>query len=281
MEPAIESSTRKGKRKLTRWHSNPQQVELKECLCVSGGWLKKPLHVDTVDVQGVRMTAVQATTPWLPQLLQGFCRAESLGAILKKVSADLQDCVLIDQSGADKDQACRAAAGREDLFSDGEDSDGAGAAASGGPEKPSPMKRKALREPHCVSHRGHELRVAWRRKVFYVEASSSSVASLFAIVQSYKKNEVPQLSPAKKNAENNEDDCKEVKWLFGAKAWCVHYVDEEGKPRTRTKGLVVPHTGFDGRVLDSEEYSRVREEVRKKATDMWNELDRSNRPRLS
>ena len=144
--------------------------------------------------------------------------------------------------------------------------------------------RKIFREPHCVAFRGSELTVAWRRKVLFVEATSKSVAALVSIIKTYTKTDVEKCQPAK--AESSEQDAKtentrEIRWFFGPKSWCIHYEDENGKQRSSSRGLSVPTTTFQGEALPSEEYMRVREDVRIKAMKLWNSLDRSNRERLA
>ena len=156
--PAVETARRRSKHKFQKHNSQPQDVELRDVLCVVGGWARRPVPLVTEELQGCRMTAVSASGHWLPQVLQGFCRTEALGTLLRQLSSDLQRCVAEAESQSKNAQQARAVAGREDLFSEEESSGG-----DQGGEAPSGSKqalRELRREPHCVSFRGSELTVA-------------------------------------------------------------------------------------------------------------------------
>ncbi|CAE7467275.1 unnamed protein product [Symbiodinium sp. CCMP2592] len=281
--PAVETAQRRSKRKLQKHNSQPRDVELRDVLCVVGGWARRPVPLETQEFQGCRMTAVSSSGLWLPQVLQGFCRTEALGSLLRQLSSDLQRCVSEAESQSKNAQQARAVAGREDLFSEGEAESSGGEHGGEVPSGSKQASRKLFREPHCISFRGSELTVAWRRKVLFVEATSKSVAALVSIIKSYTKTDVEKCPPAK--AESSELDAKnentkEIRWLFGPKSWCIHYEDEKGKQRSSSRGLAVPSTNFKGEALQSEEYMRVREDVRIKALRLWNSLDRSDRERF-
>ena len=80
--------------------------------------MKKPIHLDVTDFAGTEMVSVQSTSIWLPQILQGFCRYQSLGSLLKSVSQDLQSQVLRCTGEAAEAQAARAGGLRADLWED-------------------------------------------------------------------------------------------------------------------------------------------------------------------
>ena len=122
--PAVETAKRRSKRKLQKHNSQPHDVELRDVLCVAGGWARRPVPLETQEFQGCRMTAVSATGHWLPQVLQGFCRTEALGTLLRQLNSDLHRCVAEAESQSKHAQQARAVAGREDLFSEGESSGG-------------------------------------------------------------------------------------------------------------------------------------------------------------
>ena len=268
---------RRCKRKLTKHNSNPQDIVVQEYLCISGGWARKPLYLDVTDFQGTSMVGIHSTSAWLPQVLQGFCRYQSLGALLKSASQDLQAEVFKTSADAEKAQLSRASELRAGLWDDDEDEE------AGAPSTPSGKKavadRRRLKEPSIVSLRGHSLTVAWRRQTIYVAATSESLASLVQILRTYTKDEVASKSPEKPKEQNKDSD--EADENQGCvKTWVVRYVDSDGKKRTRTKGLSVPEKSFDGSVLDIDEYKRIRNEVRSKAVNIWNDMDCSDRPRL-
>ena len=244
--------------------------------------MKKPIPLDVADFAGTDMVSVQSTSVWLPQVLQGFCRYQSLGSLLRSVSQDLQAQVLRSTDEAQEAKASRANALRAELWDEDEGSEGN--VVEDRVKIPS-NHRRCLRDPSNVCHRGHSLTVAWRRNVFYVGATSASIAALVEVLRSYTKSEVAEKSPEKpKEKETRVEDADEaegcVVWQFPTKTWVVRYVDAEGKKHMRTKGLHVPDKGFDGATLPVAEYKRIRNEVRTKAIALWNDLDQSERPRL-
>ena len=272
---------RRGKRKLSKLNSHPRDVAVQQHLCISGGWMKKPIHLDVTDFAGTEMVSVQSTSIWLPQILQGFCRYQSLGSLLKSVSQDLQSQVLRCTGEAAEAQAAKAGGLRADLW---EDEASQNDVSEDTPKKPS-AHRKCLREASVVSHRGHTLTCAWRRNTFYVAATSESMAALVEILRSYTKTEVTEKSPQKPNQKQKDPDQIEeaegcVAWNFPGKTWVVRYLDADGKKHSRTKGLSVPDKGFDGATLPIADYKRIRREVQSRVVSLWNELDKSDRPRL-
>ena len=274
---------RSGKRKLAKHNSCPQEVLVKEYLCISGGWARKPLHLDVVEIQGTNMVGIHATSTWLGQILQGFCRYQSLGSLLRAASQDLQAEIPKSCKDSEAAQLSRANELRAGLWDEEEDED-CGDNKQESPQKPG-VDRSCFRVPTAVCLRGHSATVAWRRNTFYVAATSESLQGLVEILRTYTKEEVACKIPEKSKdrdcvANQAEDFQGAVAWQFSTKTWAIRYVDNDGKKGARTKGLTVPDKGFDGSVLNGDEYKKVRSEVRAKAVALWNELDCSDRPRL-
>ena len=86
-----------------------------------------------------------------------------------------------------------------------------------------------------------------------------------------------------KNVEvdlRTDEDKGRVQWVFSHHGWRVKYETEDGQVKTSMKGLIVPRSDFDGRLLTSEEFARMRAKVLSKARQCWNEWDCSDAARF-
>ena len=63
--------------------------------------------------------------------------------------------------------------------------------------------------------------------------------------------------------------------------YCVCYQQADGTRTTKTRGLAVPTVDGHGKALGEPAYAAALVEVRRRALQMWNQLDRSDRPRVA
>ena len=275
---------RASKRKLRKWQSHEESVVVEPRLCISGGFLKAPVCLDAVQIEGVDMVPIRSSSSWLSQLLAGFCRTP-LGDLLKTVQADFRVALDEQGHGAEKQDAENAAGKRAGLFSDDDDDnkkDASSDEAATRPRKKVKKTKQPLNVPREVNLRNRTVTIAWKRGSLHVLAESSCMGQFLDILRSYSKTEVEEKTPQKDKPAEEEGGIKGmVVWLFHSRTWSIVYQDENGKRHQFTKGLKVPERAWDGSVLTAEDYKKARDDVRLRAIRKWNELDRSGRERLS
>lgn len=72
-----------------------------------------------------------------------------------------------------------------------------------------------------------------------------------------------------------------MRFLFCRETYVIEYEDEDGKVRTKNQGLAPRRKDHLGLPLTEEQFAAEMRLCRKKAMAMWNNLDKSKRPRLN
>ena len=73
---------------------------------------------------------------------------------------------------------------------------------------------------------------------------------------------------------------KAVRWVPARKRYVLTYTDSDGNIRTYSQGLAPQEEHEDGSALTQSQYMAELRRVHIKARKLWNEYDKSEKPRL-
>ena len=249
---------------------------------------------------GVSCIGLNAYAPWMNMALEGKSRGDHQGLVvsvicdlfnhMKPSSSSEEELGDAAPAASRKGAAPAASKGRSALGMDSDsDEDALAEATVSRSKRPSKaaLPRASSQTFHTIDFHGVELTVKRRPRGGGVVLQLASLPVFLTYLRQRIEDEIAAKAafvPKKpKNVEvdmRTDEDKGRVQWVFSHHGWRVKYETEDGQVKTSMKGLIVPRSDFDGRLLTSEEFARMRAKVLSKARQCWNEWDCSDAPRF-
>ena len=137
-----------------------------------------------------------------------------------------------------------------------------------------------------VTVNDYDITFAYFKRKYYVAATQANLDAFVQAANSYGKPEV-----AKRKAERSENrregssptgsQKKAVRWCAARDRYIIYYTNSEGESKQYSQGLAPKVQNESGRALSKAEYAAELKRVWAKARRTWNELDKSDKPRLT
>ncbi len=187
------------KRRLKSRNSDFRDIIVEERLALSGGWAKTPIVLPTLELHGQQFVMVNASAPWLQNVLTGTIRGlgtSKITHIVKAVTQDLKEHILKVQGADAREQREAAQSARVELGIDAPSSD------SDEPRSAVPKKRPRRKDApsqikgglHGVEFKGESVSVCFSRGKLHVAATQESISGIVAILRGYSGRELAQFT---------------------------------------------------------------------------------------
>ena len=283
--------------------AHPVDFKIVNRTCLKGGWLKKPVILETSTFEGTEMMKVTGRENWLCQagtgqvirrgsFETGVCRVRELigPAIAKAVHTVHAKKIAAASSGRDLLNIQDSSESSDDWEEDKK------------AKKKESNKRKVesagLQRVHDIQFNGVDFKALKLGKKLFVEARADVAKTIveacleatFKVVLEETSREVDGPS-APRQLTVREDQVlegsrvdnhsgKSIHFNSGKSQYEIRYKDEEGVLRRSIKGLEVRFRNRKGKNLPVDEYQALMHRVHTKAKRMWNEQDKSLRTRF-
>ena len=285
-------------RKLKSKSSSPHDVTLAKHWCVKGMYLKEPRLLPTraIDSHGLFAVVTQKTS-WVHEMLSGKKSdpaARSQITLLLQAMKDEKDVASRPPSSPEDRRPAKGNLQTEELgLSDDEEIEDNETEEEDDQnhrkgKRPTTSFRQQMKSAFAVceaSVNGFRIKFAYSGRQYYLEATQDNLDSFLKGASSFKESEIADRKAKREaNAEDSHspDGASKaaVRWLPCKKRYIINYADEQGINRTLSSNLTPRTQNKVGTMLMEEEYKMELKRVRQKAVNLWNEMDRSKRPRM-
>lgn len=139
---------------------------------------------------------------------------------------------------------------------------------------------------HTVNVNGHDICFAYFKRKYFISATQENLDSFVQAALAYDKPEVKKRKAERAQSRQDGDSPagatkKAVRWVACRQSYVISYTDPDGTSRTFSRGLAPKVQHPDGSALSKAEYSAELRRAWKKARSTWNDMDKSELPRLA
>ena len=305
LTPAIDSNPQvaplksaANKRKY-RDQDSMHDVEVVEHLCVKGGRLQEFHALPVKRIDGQLFVRIGSKESWVCQVFAGRVVTNEMYSGVRFLKAHIRDLRLRQELAAQKEAVERASAGRaglalHEICLDSENEQDAAvspaeqvAADSLEAEQlPTASKRQRQRraagDVFAIDLRGLSIKCVFVQQSLYIEANAPAVKAVMdqlrVLLVPVQVRGARQLLSASVPRSSPTATTGKVCLLKGR--YAVTYRDLSGARRQATQGLHIKTKDQYGNRITGEAYAAELERVRGLAIELWNELDRSDAPRI-